>query len=224
MLPKLCIPSRTDIQSLNEFTGPLLAVTVIRLLGFLNMQKAAMRLGVNHMASYQLSVNIIFFFLLFAEPLSQLSQTKLPSLLDVPVNNQVRATLKSILFLGASLSLGIGAIAAFTLKFGTSLFSSDLAVQTLSKNLTPAVFFTVTTAIFAVTVDGALLASKEFGYMIGIGTFSALLQWRLLQTASSVFYIYTTFTLRLGVYAIGALIRMALGRGTLGRNIRHKSR
>jgi Na+-driven multidrug efflux pump len=149
ILPKIRIPSRKEWMGLMEFTGPLMAITVTRLIGFVNMQRTAMRLGVEQMAAYQLSINLVVFFLLFGEPLSQLSQTKLPTLLDAKDGPMAKATLKSVLTLGALTAVGMGTVAALTLWFGSGVFSSDLAVQALTKDAVPAVFLTVATAIFA---------------------------------------------------------------------------
>jgi Na+-driven multidrug efflux pump len=149
ILPKVRLPTRKEIMGLTEFTGPLLAITITRLIGFVNMQRTAMGFGVKETAAYQLSINLVIFFLLFAEPLSQLSQTQLPGLVDANNGPEVRANLKSVLILGALTALGIGSVAGLTVAFGSSLFSSDLAVQTLSKQAAPSVFMTVATAIFA---------------------------------------------------------------------------
>jgi Na+-driven multidrug efflux pump len=129
----------------------LLAITVTRLVGLINMQRAAMKLGIKATAAYQLTINLVLFFLLFGEPLSQLSQTQLPALVDSQDSDRVRSTLKSVLVLGALGALGVAAVAASVLWFGSGLFSSDLAVQALAKGATPAVFITVATAIFAGT-------------------------------------------------------------------------
>ncbi len=149
ILPKIRLPTRKEVQGLTEFTGPLLAITITRLIGFVNMQRTAMTLGVKETAAYQLSINLVIFFLLFAEPLSQLSQTQLPALIDANDGPSVRANIKSVLILGVFTALGIGSIAALTLYFGSSLFSSDIAVQALARETTPSVFITVATAIFA---------------------------------------------------------------------------
>ena len=151
ILPKIRLPTRKELLGLTEFTGPLLAITVTRLIGFVNMQRRAMMLGVKETAAYQLSINLVIFFLLFGEPLSQLSQTQLPALIDSKDGPSIRANLKSILILGACTALGIASIAALTLSFGSPLFSSDLAVQALAKDAAPSVFMTVATAIFAGT-------------------------------------------------------------------------
>eukprot|EP00593_Proboscia_inermis_P003307 CAMPEP_0171299344 /NCGR_PEP_ID=MMETSP0816-20121228/8159_1 /TAXON_ID=420281 /ORGANISM="Proboscia inermis, Strain CCAP1064/1" /LENGTH=197 /DNA_ID=CAMNT_0011775067 /DNA_START=45 /DNA_END=638 /DNA_ORIENTATION=- len=184
------------------------------------MQRTAMKLGVQHLAAYQLSINVVIFFLLFGEPLSQLSQTELPSLIDKGDSSSIKATLKSVLLLGALGSLGVGAIAGMLLYFGSGIFSSDIVVQNLAKGAAPAVFMTVATAIFTVTVDGAMLASRDFTFMLVQGTLSMLLQLKLLSWCTNISDIYGTFTLRLGGYAIIALARVALGWGKLGSIIR----
>ena len=223
LLPKVRLPSKTDISKLLEFTGPLLAITVTRLVGFINMQKTAMKLGVQHMAAYQLTINILMFFLIFGEPLSQLSQTNLPSLIDVNDGQSIKANLKSVLILSSFVSIIIGAAAASCAFFGSHLFTSDLAVQALAKGTAPIMFVTVACSIFAVSVDGAMLASRDFKFMLGQGTITMLLQFVLLKFwANSLSAIFATFALRLGSYAASVLIRLGLGRGVLGRLMRGK--
>ena len=149
ILPKIRLPTRKEISALTEFTGPLFAITITRLIGFISMQRAAMKLGVNQLAAYQLSINLVIFFLLFGEPLSQLSQTQLPSLIDADDGPSVRANLKSVLTLGLYTALGIGGVAGASLFFGSSIFTSDAAVQALAKQAAPSVFLTVATATMA---------------------------------------------------------------------------
>ena len=150
LLPTLKFPNRKEILALLEFTGPLLAITLTRLLGSINMQRAASRLGVNHLAAYQMSTNLMFLFMLFGEPLSQLSQTQLPALVDSKnaKGPLIRATLKSILVLAVMAAVGVGGVAGLTLSLGTGIFSSDAAVQALAKGVAPSLFCAVATGIF----------------------------------------------------------------------------
>lgn len=218
IFPKIKLPSRKEIGSLMEFTGPLLAITLTRLYGFVSMQRTAMKLGVNSMAAYQVLNNLLVFHILFAEPLSQLSQTQLPELIDAGDGPQVKSNLKSVLSLGSVASLVIGAVAGLAALFGSSLFSSDPTVQLLAKGASPALFMAVATSIFTITVDGAMLASKDFPFMLGFGTFTMLVQMYLLKNwCTSISDIFATFIFRLGSYAIVSLIRAGLGKGKLGR-------
>ena len=164
ILPRIRLPSKKELLGLSEFTGPLMAITVTRLIGFVSMQRAAMSLGVKNMAAYQLCINLVLFFLLFAEPLSQLSQTQLPALIDAEDGDQVKSNLKSVLALGGFTALGIGALAGLTVFFGAPGFSSDRIVQGLAKEAAPSVFLTVATAIFAGTVRWRLVKISMLWY------------------------------------------------------------
>lgn len=224
LLPKVRLPSKEELGGLLEFTGPLLAITLTRLGGFIAMQKAAMGLGVGPLAAYQLSINLVIFFLLFGEPLSQLSQTKLPALVDQGDGDAVRATLKSVLTLAAFAAVGVGGVAYGAISWGSSVFSADTAVQLLAKEAAPAVFMSVAVAIFTVAVDGAMLASRDFGFMLTVGLATFLAQIALLRNhCSSLSFVFGTFTMRLGVYAVLAMMRVASGQGALGKVIRKKA-
>jgi hypothetical protein len=71
-----------------------------------------------------MSINLIIFYLLFAEPLSQLSQTRLPALIEAQDGKAVSANLRSVLFLGALTALTVGGMAGLSVFYGSSLFSS----------------------------------------------------------------------------------------------------
>jgi Na+-driven multidrug efflux pump len=150
LLPKIRLPTKAEIMNLLEFTGPLLLITLTRLLGAVNMQTAAGALGVKELAAYQMSINLMFLFMLFGEPLSQLSQTQLPALVDStkPKGDVIRATLKSILILAGITAVGVGGVAGLTLGFGTGMFSSDAVVQSLARGVAPSLFLAAATGIF----------------------------------------------------------------------------
>jgi hypothetical protein len=71
-----------------------------------------------------------------------------------------------------------------------------------------------------VTVDGAMLASRDFTYMLIQGLSTMFLQIKLLDNCSSISGVFSTYTIRLGSYAIISLLRVALGKGPLGRAIK----
>ena len=235
LLPSLQFPTRTEWWGLLQFAAPVIAVTLTRMSGSISMQKAAATLGVQPMAAYQLACGLLYFFMLFGSPLNQLSQTRLPALLEAAgtskANHQrddhvrvLRATCGSILSLAAVAAGIIGGCAGLALGVGPGLFTSDLAVQALARQSAPAVFGTVAMGVFTVAVDGAMLAAKDFGFMLWQGILSLLLQLALLKKASfcsSVSMVFATFALRLGSYSFVALLRTALGYGKLGQAMRY---
>ena len=74
--------------------------------------------------------------------------------------------------------------------------------------------------IVGIAVDGALMASKDFGFMLLMGLLSFAIQTKLLTHCASVPGIFLTFTLRLAMYASFSVGRAVLGYGNLGRAIR----
>ena len=222
LLPPVRVPSKKELKSLLEFTGPLMAITLTRLFGFISMQRRAMSFGVQPLAAYQLAINMMVFFVLFGEPLSQLFQTKLPAMIDVKDHVSVKSTFKSVLTLAGVTSVSVAALAGLALYFGAALFTSDVVVQGLAQQVAPSLFFAVMVTIFGIAMDGAMLASRDFGFIlfIGIGTF--LTQLTLLQKCHTIPAIFGTFTMRLGLYSLLAGARLALGHGALGRLLRRK--
>lgn len=207
LLPSLRIPKKHELAALGEFMGPLLAITLTRMAGFLNMQRKAMTLGVTSLAGYQLCMNLLIFFILFGEPLSQLGQTKLPGLIEKSNTKEAMATLKSILMLSLFAAVGVGAAAYVTSVVGPQLFSSDLAVQAVAKGAAPMLFLAVSITIMGIAVDGAMMASRDFGFMLATGIVSFFVQAKLLEYCSSVQAIIATFAIRLGFYTLSSVIR-----------------
>ena len=219
MMPRLKVPSKKELGSLMEFTGPLLAITFTRMAGFMNMQRTAMTLGMESLAGYQLCMNLLIFFILFGEPLSQLAQTKLPALIDNKNTNEAMATFKSIMLLSIFAAMGVGAVSYLTAYFASGLFSSNIAVQSVAKSTAPILFWAVAMTIMGIAVDGCMMASRDFMFMLGLGVTSFLMQAKLLTYCNSVGGIVRTFTLRLGIYALASVARALLGFGNLGRAI-----
>jgi len=222
LLPKVRIPTKAEFGELLEFTGPLFAITVARLAGFLLMQQHAMKLGLKPLAAYQLAVNVFFFFLLFGEPLSQVAQTKLPPLLDSNNTKAVRSTFRSVISLGSMVATGIGLAAGAFLWTATPLFTSDAVVQAMARQTSPTIALAVATTIFAVAIDGAYLAARDFGFMLSVAIASTGLQMWLLRFSNSISFILNTFTVRLATYAVASLVRAAMGGGPLGRALKGK--
>jgi Na+-driven multidrug efflux pump len=222
LLPQVRLPTRPEMWALLAYTGPLIAIPITRLAGFIVMQKKAMQLGVESLAGYQLGINILMFFLLFGEPLSQLSQTNLPALLDQENAPAVKSTLKGALTLAVFTSIVVAGAAFSTARFGVGLFTSDVGVQMVTQGASLSLLIAVATSVFTVAVDGAMFAARDFGFMLAFGFTTFLCQLAILPHCHSVAAIVATFTFRLGSYALAALGRMALGYGAIGKLIRRQ--
>ena len=218
LLPQFSLPKLADLKELLQYVGPLFIITISRLIGFISMQKRAMSFqNTQQLAAYQICTNTLIFFLLFGEPLSQLHQTKLPALLDSQDRNSTKTLIKSVVTLAAYTSLGIGAATFLALKFGAGLFTSDAVVQSIVSNTAPAVSFAVMQTIIGTTFDGAMLASRDFSFIIKFGVTTMLLQLLLLSKCTNLSAIYCSFAFRLVTYTMAVLFRIYSGRGTLAK-------
>ncbi len=223
LLPTFSMPKLHDMKELFDYVGPLFAITITRLLGFISMQRAAMLCGVQHLAAYQICVNCLIFFLLFGEPLSQLHQTKLPALIDKGDKSSTVSTIKSILTLGCFTAAGIGATALAVLTFGTGFFTSDPIVQSVITKTAPSVTIAIASAIMAVTIDGAMLASRDFNFILILGVGTCAMQLSLLSRCSTLSAIFLSFALRLTTYSVSAVSRVLLGHSALGKVLRSET-
>jgi Na+-driven multidrug efflux pump len=117
-------------------------------------------------------------------------------------------------------SISIAALSYIMARFGAGFISKDTAVLAIAHAASPSLFIAVVASILAVAVDGALMASRDFSYMLimGLGTFIG--QLILLQRCTSVSDILLVFALRLGTYAVAAVSRIMLGFGSIGRQLK----
>jgi Na+-driven multidrug efflux pump len=215
--PRIKLPTVKEIRALLQFTGPLMTITLTRIGGFFAMQRKAMSLGMQSLAGYQVCIHMMMFFLLFGEPLSQLSQTELPTLLDEGNGVAAWRTLKSVITITSSTALCVASAAFVLARFGTGAFSSDSDVQMIAQSTAPTLFLTIAVAVASVSFDGAQIASKDFSYMLVAGFATFFMQLKLLPYCTSVKQIFATFALRMGIYAMFSVLRTLFGYGGVGR-------
>jgi len=224
LLPEISLPKLDQLKELFGYVGPLFIITIARLTGFISMQRAAMRCGVKPLAAYQICVNCLIFFLLFGEPLSQLHQTKLPALLDDNDKEATLITMKSVLTLALYASVGVGTVSFAALTLGNGFFTSDMAVREIIRNTAPSVCIAVMTAIMTVCIDGAMLAARDFSFIILLGLITCVMQLYLSSKCTTLTGIFLAFALRLGTYSFATIVRVASGHGALGKVLMNRKK
>eukprot|EP00553_Chaetoceros_curvisetus_P010069 CAMPEP_0204620238 /NCGR_PEP_ID=MMETSP0717-20131115/6338_1 /ASSEMBLY_ACC=CAM_ASM_000666 /TAXON_ID=230516 /ORGANISM="Chaetoceros curvisetus" /LENGTH=184 /DNA_ID=CAMNT_0051634395 /DNA_START=22 /DNA_END=576 /DNA_ORIENTATION=+ len=173
--------------------------------------------GTDALAAYQICINAMTFLSLFGEPLSQLHQTKLPAFLDAKDKKSTSSTMKSVLTLACFTSIGVGLVTLMTLAFGAGAFTSDPAVRAIVNSVLPAVTMSVISVILSVTFDGAMLASRDFTFIIVVGILETAMQLLLLPHCMNLSSVFLSFMLRQIIYSIAVLGRIATGKGNLGK-------
>ncbi|KAJ8606031.1 hypothetical protein CTAYLR_010785 [Chrysophaeum taylorii] len=226
--PRRFTALKRELGPLFSYAGPLSAIVVTRLLGFAAMQVCAASFGTQHLAAYQIALNVFVLFAFFAEPLSQTAQAVCPPLVD---GQNALALAKTILNL-ATLALLIGPLVAAAcatfLRLAAPAMTSDPGVLEVVKGTIPAVFATVLQLFLTTTLDGCIVGARDFKWIVGTGTCTCVLQLAALRAIASrdfvifppLALIFSTFTARLFVYALASTVRVLLGFGPLGRALR----
>jgi len=204
-----------------EYAGPGFINTGSRVLGYVVMSTVASRLGYIPGAAYQVAMGVFTVFAFVSAPLNQIAQTLMPPVIDSGSGEEVRRVAKNLL----KFSFGTAAITAClctaVLTFGSTLLTTDPAVLAEVGCMVPAIFLSTALICLHGAMDGALVAAKDFGFImpgqamvccvqVAVLMFSQKMNWSLAAIVAS-------FPLRMGLFLVAAAVRLRCGFGPLGR-------
>mmetsp|Transcript_12153 Transcript_12153/g.22349 ORF Transcript_12153/g.22349 Transcript_12153/m.22349 type:complete len:545 (+) Transcript_12153:65-1699(+) len=208
-----------------EYAGPGLVNTGSRVMGYVVMGTVATTIGTVPAAAYQVAIGIFTVFAFVSAPLSQIAQTMLPAVLDDPDKAEMCRTAGRNLL---KFTLWVGAIAAFLcgcmLTFGSTLLTRDPAVLAEIATMTAGISLSVFLICLHGAVDGALVAAKDFRFIMPSQASVCALQVVFLlicwKRKLSLATIVASFPLRMVCFLAVAGLRIGLGYGPLGRALR----
>lgn len=222
MLPRIRRLSFAELTPLLDFARPLLVIILARFLGLTAMALVAGSLGTKHQAAYQILVNMLVLLGLCGEPISQSAQAMLPQLLDAGDAGTAavaRATLKNLAVLAAGTAVTVGAASFLVLWFASVSFTSDPAVAALVRSCTM-VTVCISSLIVAQLMDGLLLASRDFKFIIPVTTATCALQlvflWLVARFRWGLGCVFFSIAFRYWVFIVAGAARVLLGNGPLG--------
>jgi len=67
-----------------------------------------------------------------------------------------------------------------------------------------------------------MTASRDFGFMLLTGIVTFAIQLNMLKRCTSISFVFSTYTMRNGLYVVLALTRAFTGHGALGRVLSRK--
>lgn len=219
-----CVPRRQDLAPVFEYAGPLLVITTARVLGFTAMAVSAVALGTAQLAAYQVVIGVFVVFAFVGAPLTQNAQTVLPALLDRGDTRGTRRALGNIFILAVSAAFVVATLCCLTLRFGAGFFTSDTAVLREVAGASLPMFLATFLLLVSSSVDGSLLAAKDFGFIVPTQVAVCALQICLLgvvrRLGLGLPFVFLTFSVRLLSFLAAAFTRVSLGKGPLGRTVR----
>lgn len=227
MLPRIRRLSLAEVGPLVAFAGPLLVIISTRVIGLTAMALAAGALGIKRQAAYQILANVLVLFGLCGEPISQSAQAMLPRLLDASdagAAAPAKATLKNLISLACGTAATIGTASLLALGFGSRFFTSDPAVASLLVSNGPMVSFCIGSLIIAQLMDGLLLASRDFHFIIPVTLVTCVLQlfslWFIAQHRLGLWCVFLSVAFRYWSFTFAGCVRVWLGKGPLGEAMR----
>jgi hypothetical protein len=105
-----------------------------------------------------------------------------------------------------------------TLTYGGGFFTSDPVVLKIIQETAPSVAIAVGSTIIGTTIDGAMLASRDFSFILCLGICTCIMQVFLSSRCLTLSSIFLSFALRLVTYSISAIGRVTVCHsGALGK-------
>lgn len=163
----IAVPSYKELLAVVGLAAPVFVTMMSKVVFYSLIIYFATSMGTYSVAAHQVMIQIYGMFNVCGEPLSQTAQSFMPELIYGVNRNlaKARALLKSLVIIGATLGLLLGAIGASVPLLFPGIFTPDLQViQEMHKVLIP---FFLATAVTSCThsLEGTLLAGRDLKFI-----------------------------------------------------------
>lgn len=227
ILPSFRAAALKDAGPVLEYAGPMMVINSTGILGYTAMAFAAAALGTQQLAAYQVIVGIFVLFAFMGAPLSQTAQSMLPPLIETGDTKGVRKVGKNVLTIATAVSLVASCLCYAALRFGAQTFTADLGVLKEVHSSASMVLLATGALLISSSIDGALLAAKDFRFIITNQVFVVAVQLLLLKATLKFQLglpaVWMTFAVRASIFIPIALTWICSGNGALGRVMLPKS-
>lgn len=221
ILPSVEVEALRDAGPVLEYAGPMMIINTTRIMGYTAMAFAAAALGTQELAAYQVILGIFVLFAFVGAPLSQTAQSMLPPLIEANDTQGSRKVSGNVLTIATAVSLVAGCLCFAALRFGAQTFTADVAVLGQVHSTAFMVFLTTVALLLSSSIDGALLAAKDFRFIVFqqglVVAIQLFLLWMTLKMHMGLPAVWMTLAVRVMVFIPGALTWVCTGNGPLGR-------
>eukprot|EP00435_Cladocopium_sp_Y103_P017915 s2762_g4.t1 len=221
ILPSIEAEALRDAGPVLEYAGPMMIINTTRIMGYTAMAFAAAALGTQELAAYQVILGIFVLFAFVGAPLSQTAQSMLPPLIEANDTEGSRKVSGNVLTIATAVSLVAGCLCFAALRFGAQTFTNDVAVLGQVHSTAFMVLLTTVALLLSSSIDGALLAAKDFRFIVFqqglVVAIQLFLLWMALKMHMGLPAVWMTLAVRVMVFIPGALAWVCTGNGPLGR-------
>ncbi|CAE7900841.1 DTX46, partial [Symbiodinium sp. KB8] len=217
ILPTFRRGALRDAGPVLEYAGPMLVINMTRIAGFTAMAFAAAATGTRALAAYQVILGIFVLFAFIGAPWSQTAQSMLPPLIESSNTSGARKVAKNVLTIGTIVSIVASVLCYAALMLGAGTFTADPAVLGEIHGAAFMVCLATGTLLISSSVDGALLAAKDFGFIVTQQVSVVTLQLLVLRTVLHLKLglpgIWMTLAVRVLLFVPIALTWLGMGYG-----------
>ncbi|EKX36277.1 hypothetical protein GUITHDRAFT_90014 [Guillardia theta CCMP2712] len=191
------------------YVGPLATISLTRAYGFTLMTKRVSSLSPQKIGAYQVLFQLFAFFAFFGEPLSQTAQTTLPRLLDAGDSKGAWKVMGNLGSLSLIASVLVGSVFATLATVGNGLFVTDLAIRQAMREASHVVTGCIVVLMFSASLDGAMLAGREFGWVVGTSIVTLFVLAAMLKFhGDSLAGVWLGFGSRVLIYCFACCFRL----------------
>ncbi|XP_024371604.1 protein DETOXIFICATION 46, chloroplastic isoform X2 [Physcomitrium patens] len=161
------VPSFKDLVYITRISGPLLLTMISKVSFYTLMTYLATSLGAITVAAHQVMVGIYGLCCVWGEPLAQTAQSFMPPLLYGSHKNleQARRLLKQLLIIGVVVGTAVGGLAIAIPWVCPRIFTTDTAIISQMRDVTLPFLVGMISCPPSLSLEGTLLAGRDFGYL-----------------------------------------------------------
>lgn len=220
ILPSFKTKTLIDAGPVLEYAGPMMIINATRILGYTAMAFAAAALGTQQLAAYQVILGIFVLFAFVGAPLSQTAQSMLPPLIEAKDTKGAQKVGRNVLTIASAVSLVASCLCFCALRFGAQTFTSDAAVLGQIHSAAFMVLLATGALLLSSSIDGALLAAKDFRFIVFqqalVVAVQLVLLWMTLKFQLGLPAVWMTLAVRVLLFIPVALTWIRTGNGPLG--------
>lgn len=188
-IPYLSWPDNASLLQLVKLAGPIFFVIVGKIICYSAMNLRATGFGLTALATHNIMMRVFFFYATFGDSLSQASQTFVPQVLVGSQNNQqqVKKLLTRLSVMAAAIGIMNSNVAHFIIQNCGTYFTKEPSILSTMASHSTYLCLALLLHPFIMLFEGAIIATKDLGYLVGTYVYTMVLLMGLLAFSSATF-------------------------------------
>jgi Na+-driven multidrug efflux pump len=189
LVPYMSWPDNASLLRLLRLAGPIFFVIVGKVVCYSAMSMRATCFDLTTLATHNVMLRIFFFLATFGDSLSQASQTFVPQVL-VGTNNakeQVHKLLRRLTIMATGIGLWNTNVARFIIRNCGTYFTREPSILIALASHSTFLCLALLLHPFIMLFEGAIIATKDFGYLVGTYVCTMVLLFGLLRFSTPTF-------------------------------------